>query len=461
MKNIYLLILFIIPLNGMENETTISLQPKRLHFYQPERLLNILVDYLIKHPELFEREEFDTFFNSDSVARDSIVNLFNNRKMCLQDLVTNFLLKHKKVFKRKEFQNFNESQHPLRPKIIDRFKRNLEAADLKKIVTLYDCPIIPIIDLVDAVIFSHRHLPTYQKKTLVDLLMERDDAKIVTNSYFLSCLQNYLNGFKPKQCSHWPSLRIFNKKWKMDLSLFQLVVRENLEHPLKMLLNMNIMDKEDLTGAAHIAMQTNNEKLFQLLYESSKTVKDGPLSIGFLLIAALEKRCEKFIPFLLAHEQGVKVDTYYQSGKTPLLTAVSYYPEIIQELLNHQSTVDVDTKDGEGQTPLHKATFKGNLDVMKMFLEKGANINAKDNSDFCVLHDAVLSKKYTVVEDVLKKGGDKDIHKPNKHNETPLDMAKNRNLKSIVKLLRLYDKPEQQGRWSPKRLLKRNKNTKS
>lgn len=462
MQIIMFLIIFLTWMDciAMENEKIPQLLiKKKITLYQPESLLHTLINYLVKNPEILERPEFDEFLKSDSQMRYRVVNLINNRRMCLQNLVINFLLKNRELFKRKEFENFNTSKHPSRDKILDRFKSKLETASLKTIVNFIDCPIITINSFVDSVIFSHRHLPTYQKTTIIDLLMTRDDAKSYSNAFFLTCLLQYLSGFKDEWSSHWPSLRVVIEKWKMQLSLLQLMVMEQLKNPLITLLDMKIMDKADLTGGAHVAMQSNNGEFFQLLYESSKTVSDGPLSIGNLLIEAIEQKYKWFVPFLLKHEQGIQVDYYYQQNKTPLLAAAKD-SATMETLLSHQAITNVDTKDQDGQTPLHIAAHAGNLKVLTMLVEKGARVNAMDNNNFTVLHDAIFSQNNEVITYLLKQGADKDIHVPNKHNETPLKLAQNRRLKGIVGLLKTYDKSEKP-KWSPRFLKKRNKHTKS
>lgn len=38
--------------------------------------------------------------------------------------------------------------------------------------------------------------------------------------------------------------------------------------------------------------------------------------------------------------------------------------------------VDVDKQDKEGATPLHKSAYMGDNDVLKLLIEKGANVNS-------------------------------------------------------------------------------------
>jgi hypothetical protein len=43
-----------------------------------------------------------------------------------------------------------------------------------------------------------------------------------------------------------------------------------------------------------------------------------------------------------------------------------------------------------GKTPLQNATFKGNVECMKILIEKGAEVNTKDNDDSTPMHKASL-----------------------------------------------------------------------
>jgi len=40
---------------------------------------------------------------------------------------------------------------------------------------------------------------------------------------------------------------------------------------------------------------------------------------------------------------------------------------------------NIESKDNFGCTPLHRASWGGNLDIVKYLVEKGANIESKDN----------------------------------------------------------------------------------
>ena len=65
-------------------------------------------------------------------------------------------------------------------------------------------------------------------------------------------------------------------------------------------------------------------------------------------------------------------------GQTPLhLTSWNGYPDIIRLLLEHGE--DVEAKDNNNMTPVHLAAYQGSLAAMQELLKHGANAHARDN----------------------------------------------------------------------------------
>jgi len=58
---------------------------------------------------------------------------------------------------------------------------------------------------------------------------------------------------------------------------------------------------------------------------------------------------------------------------------------------------DVNAKDQFQETPLHDAASRGNTDVAKLLIEKGADVNAKDNYGKTALDMAEASHKPDIV----------------------------------------------------------------
>jgi len=112
---------------------------------------------------------------------------------------------------------------------------------------------------------------------------------------------------------------------------------------------------------------------------------------------------------------------------TPLHLAVKDYNlEIIKIIL--QKGGDVNFPDENGETPLMHACDNVNVECVKCFMENGADLQTQDNENKTVLYHAVLTKSLPLVEIILK-------YKPDKSNvinkdclrmavETDSDIAK-------------------------------------
>ena len=72
--------------------------------------------------------------------------------------------------------------------------------------------------------------------------------------------------------------------------------------------------------------------------------------------------------------------------------------------LSHRSLME--TSDKEGFRPLHFAAWHGVLDVLRLLLENGANLEAKCNRGGTPLHQAVISSHPHIIRAMLAKGAD-------------------------------------------------------
>jgi ankyrin repeat protein len=66
-------------------------------------------------------------------------------------------------------------------------------------------------------------------------------------------------------------------------------------------------------------------------------------------------------------------------------------------------------KDKNGSTPLHRATWFNKEETAKLFLEKGAKVNARDNRGKTALHRACSDlNRVEVVDMLLENGADRN-----------------------------------------------------
>ncbi|MFC1793921.1 ankyrin repeat domain-containing protein [Planctomycetota bacterium] len=126
---------------------------------------------------------------------------------------------------------------------------------------------------------------------------------------------------------------------------------------------------------------------------------------------------------LLLLNKGADVNLKDKKGRTPLhLAAESSNVEIIELLLDKGA--EVNEKDDEaGFTALHHAVRIGKKDIAEFLIARGANINAKDNQGHTPLYFAV-NIDYKLAELFIDKGADGSIR--SESGQTLLQLAQQR-----------------------------------
>jgi ankyrin repeat protein len=75
---------------------------------------------------------------------------------------------------------------------------------------------------------------------------------------------------------------------------------------------------------------------------------------------------------------------------------------MVRNMLQQQA--DVDARDNNQRTPGHWCAFKGHLEVIKMLVEFGADINARDTEGRTLLRMAVIGRQ-SAIEALLRVHG--------------------------------------------------------
>jgi ankyrin repeat protein len=225
---------------------------------------------------------------------------------------------------------------------------------------------------------------------------------------------------------------------KEDFEIGKLLIEKGID--------VNAEDEEGATPLYYIEGEdddTNDESedevtpLINLLKEKG-AVKKLPLDAQ--LIKASKDGNIELVKDLI--KQGASVNARNSYG-TPLLLIVASkegerFSKILKILLDNGADInnqDFDIPD-YGETALHAACEIGDIDRIKMLIERGANINIRNEFGDTPLHCAVLWGDIEVVKLLINNGADVNIKDGSYEGCTPLEWAIKENNIEIIKLLK-------------------------
>ena len=118
----------------------------------------------------------------------------------------------------------------------------------------------------------------------------------------------------------------------------------------------------------------------------------------------------KVVKLLLSHHTNAAAADFIinlpnSAGSTALhLASMHGTFEVVEFLLNHTNAINViNLPNHKGNTPLHMACiYNGNLDVIKLIVEAGANVNLQNKLGNTPI-DLAIESQYTSVVEYLEK----------------------------------------------------------
>lgn len=140
-------------------------------------------------------------------------------------------------------------------------------------------------------------------------------------------------------------------------------------------------------------------------------------------------------------ENMIDVDVQDEKGNTPLMYAVYQGNYKIVEYLVDKGT-NVNQKNNEGKTPLHETAgytymgvdgYEGRKSILKLLIDNNANINEKDKDGNTPLHYAIFKMHNGLVDVILEHGGDCTLK--NNNGMTAIDFAVLKQDHEIVSML--------------------------
>jgi Ankyrin repeats (3 copies)/Ankyrin repeats (many copies) len=160
-------------------------------------------------------------------------------------------------------------------------------------------------------------------------------------------------------------------------------------------------------------------------------VHPPPVQATALYYAALCGFCGLANYLILTHGEDVNAKSGGH-GLTPLLVA-SYegHLDVARLLLDHGA--DINSKDNNGKTPLVAAYHSNNLEAMRLLLERGADANTECDGFGLVLHDASYNGQAEVIELLLRHNA--DVNARSSTNWTPLHWASRSGHSEVIQLL--------------------------
>jgi ankyrin repeat protein len=121
-------------------------------------------------------------------------------------------------------------------------------------------------------------------------------------------------------------------------------------------------------------------------------------------------------------------------GWTPLhLAAFFGQPGCASALLNSGADVNARSTNPMQNLPLHAGAAGRNFEVMKLLVDFGSPVNARQHGGWTALHAASQNGDISIAELLLTNGADAKARADN--NQAPLDLALTRGQQAIVDLL--------------------------
>ncbi len=181
--------------------------------------------------------------------------------------------------------------------------------------------------------------------------------------------------------------------------------------------------------ALHIAAVRDLEKMAQALIERGAPLDIQDWSGATPLFYATENGHKRIMKLLVA--KGADLNLAYKDGETPLHRAIVHDRAGDVRFLLENGAELVPGKDG--RRPLHYAAEARNVELVTLFLDRGADVSAADQKGYAPLHLTVDRGGYEVTKLLLDRGA--NLAATTSDGRTPLHLALRYGALDVAKLL--------------------------
>lgn len=176
-------------------------------------------------------------------------------------------------------------------------------------------------------------------------------------------------------------------------------------------------------------------EVLELLLVNGASVNKGSGRHGIVPMHIIASRYNDVRAIDLLLDYGADINALSNNGSTPLHYAAYDNPLMVTFLIDNGASTNI--KNSEGKLFIHIAASGGSIGSIKIAIDHGLSINARDNNRQTPLYDAIYNNKINTVIYLLANGADHRVRGIGMI--SPMDMAVSLNNSTIVDILRSMD----------------------
>lgn len=188
-----------------------------------------------------------------------------------------------------------------------------------------------------------------------------------------------------------------------------------------------------------------SEKVYQLISAFCTSVEEGErmvdveptllnerTGLGETVLHYLAVENQLAAVKALVEKKGADINTLNDFGNSPLSEATTLgHVQLVKYLLSRGASLKLVNQQ---DNVLHAAVRSGNVELIKVILDAGPNVNEVDDLDETALHVAAQDDKPEMIKLLLEAGA--DINAKRIFDETPLDVAERNGSEKAISILR-------------------------